>query len=191
MLRATDNLVELERALERMERGASQSGVDDALGDFGQRLVQQHRQAFDDGGHHGHGGPRWAETGGWWVKHMFGKSGTDTPLVWTGRAQGSVGMTPPRGGHLEIQAVDYIGKFQFGPLVETETFPVYYSDRNAEGWEKISADAFAEGYKTKTIHRKHREVFYIDGSDYEWFTRRLGQEMGLSVEFGGGGFAEV
>jgi len=154
----TRGLDEMEKALRNTARQL-RSFKRDWLMMIGNRLVEEHQDAFKYGGHKD--GPDWEPTDPFWVKHMKGKEGKG-PLRWTDNAMNSLSASY-FGNHVFLKAVDYIGEFQFGPFTKRETFGI---TTEGDTWVKVPGGGDRE--MTRTIRRHQREVFWLgdDMGDY-------------------------
>ena len=177
MFEIKDTLYKTIKQLTNIMLALTTPKVNTALDVMAKRLVSRHKQAFDQGGHQQVGGSQWAETDPWWASKMSGKSGTQ-PLVWTGEAKHSLQqMGMAANGVANIGAVEYIGKFQFGPLSDKVPFKGGMVSRG-------ESDSYV------SINRKRREVFHVAESDWNPFMQHLASAAHMNFENVGGGFQQ-
>lgn len=139
-------------------------------------VYDAHMEAFQQGGHQGHGGPEWMETDPWWAEHMAGKAG-QRAMVWTGKARDTL-QVRVRGDVLEVRGQSYLRKFLPGEShTVTERFPVIW---DAGDWQKLPEDSGNSGFKTRTITVHEREIFGVYQPQGDELMRRLGEEAGIA-----------
>lgn len=160
---STRGLDEMAAALKNTAR-MLRSFKRDWLMMLGNRMVEEHQDAFKYGGHKD--GPQWEPTDPFWVKHMKDKAGKG-PMNWTGTAMNTLASSY-FGNHVFLKAVDYIGEFQFGPLTKRETFGV---TTEGDDWVKVPNDG--DSQMTRTIKRHAREVFWLGDDMNDYFVDEL------------------